>query len=89
MSGITRITLAAIRKHNSEVLKQKQVINEELKLQKICQKVVQSCSIPKPVNYSVNSGREMTFKDLDFQCGNSIWAPWSFENRFSKKHFIK
>lgn len=78
-------TLASLKRERQYLLRKKQILTDEMKLKKICEKVAKSCGISKPVNYTVNSCSLKKFSDIDISLDDNEWAPWSFVRKMQKK----
>ena len=71
-------SLAAVKKIRAQELKQKQIINRDLKIEKICRKVAKNSGISRPVNFTVNNNTITSFKDIKLPSEyGGEFAPWS------------
>jgi len=70
-------SLAAVKKIKAQELKQRQIINRDMKIEKTCKRVAKDCGISKPVNYTVNKTSNTSFKDINLASEVGEFAPWS------------
>lgn len=76
--------LGSLRKVKAQELKQKQLLNQETKLTKLCQKVAKESGIQKPINYTVNNKTTFSYKDIGQPSDHSELAPWSSIHQIRK-----